>query len=257
MKTIGSSWVPLVTFLVVAGGLSLTLVISSLPPTQSPPTQTAWRPAADPVAPRVARVETAEAPSGLASLEWPESESETALETPPPGLADLAPAAGPRPAAADAVPEPQESFARVARGIFNRGLGNFQTAELTLGDAEASEAPAETEAEAPLVPPEDMSLDRAPQRPLTAAGYIVIGSFQSPERAAALMTAQGQWQPTLREVRVDGRLYHRVLVGPFELSDLDSALQRILAAGLADAWRLTVKAPKNDGLVAKSLEILG
>ena len=88
-----------------------------------------------------------------------------------------------------------------------------------------------------------------------AAGYVVIGSFQRLDAAAAHVLKHQDWQPTIVAGQVGEKLYQRVVVGPFSESDLGSALDRIVGAGIKDAWRLNLKG-KTD-LAAKALDVLG
>lgn len=86
------------------------------------------------------------------------------------------------------------------------------------------------------------------------AGYVVIGSFLRPEKAAVHVLKHQDWQPTILTGKVGDKVYQRVVVGPFSESDLPAAWESIVAAGIADAWRLSVR-PKTD-VAVRGLDIL-
>jgi len=80
----------------------------------------------------------------------------------------------------------------------------------------------------------------APETGITARtrGHVVIGSFTDPAEAEGHRALYKHLAPKVVPAEVDGRLYHRVVVGPFERAALKPAKQRIVAAGITDAWIL-------------------
>ena len=90
---------------------------------------------------------------------------------------------------------------------------------------------------------------------MTPAGYVVIGSFRRLDEAAVHVSRYQHWQPTIVAGTVDGKLYRRVVVGPFSEADLQSAWKRIVDAGVKDAWRLIVSGETD--LAVKALDGLG
>lgn len=107
-------------------------------------------------------------------------------------------------------------------------------------------APAVTSKEVPGVLP-------APTDP--PAGYVVIGSFLRLDAAAAQVLKYQDWQPTIVAGQVGDKLYQRVVVGPFSESDLRGAWERIVSAGIKDAWRLKLNGETD--LAVKDLDVLG
>lgn len=255
MNALRFTWVPLVALMVVVGGLSLALVLGSLPSAQVPAAKTAWRPAADLAGPRRATI----APTYETAWSHGRSDSETnadgGLESPPEALSSLAPAAGREsaPPVSDAAPpgtlEPEA--APESRG-FEAGLAGFRVAEMADSGLPPRRAD-KMQTTAPSAPVDDSG--EGAVEPLSLAGYVVIGSFRTQARAAALVARHGQWRPSIQLIDVEGVAYHRVVVGPFDPSELDSAWQAIKAAGLVESWRLTVKPRGGTRLFARRLDI--
>lgn len=137
------------------------------------------------------------------------------------------PAAAPPEAASEARrPAPRRSQTRMARRVVPQAAPQPEPApEATL---------------APAAPP---------------VGYVVIGSFLRLDAAAAHVLKYQDWQPTIVAGRVGDKLYRRVVVGPFSEGELREAWQRIVAAGVEDAWRLTLEGETD--LAVKDLDVLG
>lgn len=110
-----------------------------------------------------------------------------------------------------------------------------------------------------VVPPAVPQPEPAPAATLAPAappmGYVVIGSFLRLDAAAAHVLKYRDWQPTILAGRVGDKLYRRVAVGPFSAGELREAWQRIVAAGVEDAWRLTLEGETD--LAVKDLDVLG
>ena len=109
------------------------------------------------------------------------------------------------------------------------------------------------------VVPQAAQPEPAPEATLAPAappvGYVVIGSFLRLDAAAAHVLKYQDWQPTIVAGRVGDKLYRRVVVGPFSEGELREAWQRIVAAGVEDAWRLILEGETD--LAVKDLDVLG
>jgi len=206
-------------------------------------------------------------------------------------LGDLSPAAGPAQAlgpdpasdefsaalaAADLVPEPFPS--RPPREVSaelleRRSVAALQLVSLSLMPSDEPDPAAEPAAEAtsppvvegrpqlavapsqsPLEPAADPSEAPAPSVE-PPAGYVVIGSFLRLDAAAAHALKYQDWQPTIVPGQVGDKLYQRVVVGPFSEDDLRDAWERVVTAGVKDAWRLTLDGETD--LAVKQLDVLG
>jgi hypothetical protein len=69
-----------------------------------------------------------------------------------------------------------------------------------------------------------------------ASYYIAIGSYIHHANALQVKQKRREWQPLIREARVEGRNFYRLLVGPFSYADLASARARMRAAGVVGEW---------------------
>lgn len=92
--------------------------------------------------------------------------------------------------------------------------------------------------------------DRAAAQPTTEPGaapvpavglYYVIGSFARRTNAEALAGRHTAFGAGIVEARVEGRLRHRVVVGPMEPAERAQIRRRLGAAGLAGVWPLRLR----------------
>ena len=73
----------------------------------------------------------------------------------------------------------------------------------------------------------------AESKTLPADIYLVLGSFEKMEQAQEAAGRYGSLSAQVREARVNGRVLHRVVAGPFTPSE---ARARRDSSGVADAW---------------------
>ena len=71
----------------------------------------------------------------------------------------------------------------------------------------------------------------------TTANFIVIGSYTDPMNALkAYSRVEGRWQAQIVHTEVGGRLYRRVLLGPFGREALAEVRRELAARGVEDTW---------------------
>ncbi len=69
------------------------------------------------------------------------------------------------------------------------------------------------------------------------ANFIVIGSYTDPMNALkAYARVEDRWQAQIVHIEVGGRLYRRVLVGPFGREALAEVRQELAERGVNDTW---------------------
>jgi len=69
------------------------------------------------------------------------------------------------------------------------------------------------------------------------ANFIVIGSYTDPMNALkAYARVEGRWQAQIVHIEVGGRLYRRVLLGPFGREALAEVRQELAERGVNDTW---------------------
>ena len=71
--------------------------------------------------------------------------------------------------------------------------------------------------------------------------YVVLGSFTKRGNAKNVLAVRRAWNPKIVTVKVQGRIYDRVLIGPFRKQELDLVLRRVGAAGIEAPWPLAEK----------------
>jgi cell division protein FtsN len=75
-----------------------------------------------------------------------------------------------------------------------------------------------------------------PRAASDGAYLVVIGSFLEASHAEARQKQFADWQPRILEKQLDGKTFHRIVLGPYDKAGLAEARQRLKAAGIADNW---------------------
>lgn len=74
--------------------------------------------------------------------------------------------------------------------------------------------------------------------PRTDSQYLIIGSFNSTAAAERLQKEYVSWRAIVARMKSNGKIRHRVVVGPFRQQDLRQARKALENLGILDAWPL-------------------
>ncbi len=91
--------------------------------------------------------------------------------------------------------------------------------------------------------------------PQGVALFVAIGSFDTLREAATLVRRHADWDPMIHRAKMNERMRHVVVLGPFESGDVGAVLKRLRETGIAEPWPLAVQL--RPGLEVKGLELLG
>ncbi len=70
--------------------------------------------------------------------------------------------------------------------------------------------------------------------------FVVLGSFLKEARARDVMKLAHDFQPRIIRVRVRGKLFHRVVSGPYASSSIATMRRTLIGEGFRDAWTTTL-----------------
>ncbi|MCZ6745247.1 MAG: hypothetical protein O7D31_11320, partial [Alphaproteobacteria bacterium] len=70
--------------------------------------------------------------------------------------------------------------------------------------------------------------------------FVVLGSYLKEANARDAMRRGHEFQPRMVRVRVHGRLFHRVVSGPYARSSIVTMRRTLIGEGFADAWTATL-----------------
>ena len=70
--------------------------------------------------------------------------------------------------------------------------------------------------------------------------FVVLGSYFKEAHARAAMKLGREFQPRMARVRVRGRLYYRVVSGPYARSSIATMRRTLIGEGFPDAWAATL-----------------
>ncbi len=70
--------------------------------------------------------------------------------------------------------------------------------------------------------------------------FVVLGSYLNEANAGAAMKRGHEFAPRKVRVRVHGRLFHRVVSGPYARSSIATMRRTLIGEGFADAWTATL-----------------
>jgi len=84
----------------------------------------------------------------------------------------------------------------------------------------------------------------AAARPLAAkpdeGRYLVLGSFRDPAHAARALDLYAALAPRLAPAEIDGRQWHRVVVGPLATAKMSETRRQAAALGVDGSWPVTL-----------------
>ena len=104
------------------------------------------------------------------------------------------------------------------------------------GDATTSNYSPEV---APAIPPGIIfakSLKISPVTEREGSLYLVVGSFASQAHADRAAKSHDGIDADVVPARVDGKIYYRVVAGPYEPKKVDALRKRLATTGVPDAW---------------------
>jgi septal ring-binding cell division protein DamX len=109
------------------------------------------------------------------------------------------------------------------------------------GDATTSDySPEVAPAIAPAIPPEIIFAKSlkisSPVVEREGSLYLVVGSFASQDHADRAAKSHDGIDADVVPARVDGKIYYRVVAGPYEPRKVDALRKRLATAGVPDAW---------------------
>lgn len=73
-----------------------------------------------------------------------------------------------------------------------------------------------------------------------SATYLVVGSFRRLDNAKRRVARMSDATLRMTDAVVDGKLFHRVVAGPFDGEDMAAARLRAVAAGVANSWSINL-----------------
>ena len=71
-------------------------------------------------------------------------------------------------------------------------------------------------------------------------GFVVLGSYLLEAYARDAMKRGHEFRPRMVRVRVRGKLFHRVVSGPYARSSIATIRRALIGEGFSDAWTATL-----------------
>ncbi|MFQ5957828.1 MAG: SPOR domain-containing protein [Alphaproteobacteria bacterium] len=98
--------------------------------------------------------------------------------------------------------------------------------------------PAAAEPETPPQPEPTVETTGDPEN--RKATYLVVASYRLSENADRLIERLQEFSPTITAAPIEGKVYFRVVTGPYTSAEITAVRERLAAKGLGESWAISL-----------------